>query len=399
MKKKSSRYTRREFVQLGVGLAAGAPIALATGCGGGDHHTPPPAIDKRADAKVALVQCRTYGTELTTAMQHASDLLGGLGSLVRGKIVTVKVNLTCSGGFQNQFGVPPGESYVTDGRTAIALASVLFAQGATKIRFVDSVPILDTMSNILASAGWDMPALLALGNVEVENTRNLGNGSAYAQLNVPGGGYLFDYFLLNHSYQDTDVFVSLAKMKQHTTAGITLSMKNLFGTTPNSKYGNEQGSENALGWRSPLHGDGTTPGWTGFTPPGARADRVPMAPAGFRIPRILSDLNAARRVHLAVVDGITSMTLGEGPWVPNAAPISPGVLLMGLNAVSTDAVAMSVMGYSPSLTTGTHPFLYAENHILLADQFGTGSSDLSKIDLYGLTIAQALCPFPLAGGN
>ena len=51
---------------------------------------------------------------------------------------------------------------------------------------------------------------------------------------MPGGGLLFPSYHLNHSYRDCDVFVSLAKMKEHSTAGITLSMKNSFGITPAS---------------------------------------------------------------------------------------------------------------------------------------------------------------------
>jgi len=36
------------------------------------------------------------------------------------------------------------------------------------------------------------------------------------------------------SYADTDVFVSLAKLKHHETTGVTLTMKNMFGITPSS---------------------------------------------------------------------------------------------------------------------------------------------------------------------
>ena len=58
---------------------------------------------------------------------------------------------------------------------------------------------------------------------------------------VPTGGYIFPGFDLNHSYEDCDVFVSLAKMKEHDTAGITLSMKNCFGLTPATIYGTGAG--------------------------------------------------------------------------------------------------------------------------------------------------------------
>ena len=67
----------------------------------------------------------------------------------------------------------------------------------------------------LAEAGWDVPALTALGRVEFENTRNLGLGKRYSHFPVPGGGYMFSAFDLNHAYEETDVLVSLAKLKNH----------------------------------------------------------------------------------------------------------------------------------------------------------------------------------------
>ena len=54
---------------------------------------------------------------------------------------------------------------------------------------------------------------------------------------------MFKAFDLNHSYEDCDVFVSMAKMKDHVTAGITLSMKNCFGITPCTIYGEGAGVE------------------------------------------------------------------------------------------------------------------------------------------------------------
>jgi len=66
------------------------------------------------------------------------------------------------------------------------------------------------------------------------------------------------------------------------------------------------------------------------------------------VPRIVVDVCAARPIHLAIIDGITSMSGGEGPWCKDAAEIKftqPGVLIAGLNPVSTDVVATAVMGY------------------------------------------------------
>jgi len=392
-KDKPMNCTRRGFMRLGLGLAAGGPLALSSACGGGSHSTPPPA---GGDAKVAIVSCTTYDSSVVQdAMNQAFTLLGGIGGLVAGKIVTVKVNLTCDGSFEDQFGLPPGESYITNGATAIALASLLLSAGAQKVRFVDSAPFRLPLDQVLTLAGWDVPTLLGLGNVEVENTRNLGNGTQYSQLNVPGVGYLFNYFELNHCYGDTDVFFSLAKLKQHLTAGVTLSMKNVFGSTPNALYGADAGTENAIGWRGPLHGYGTAD-WGGINPPGANTSTPPVD-AGSRIPEIVADINGARKVHIGIIDGITSMSGGEGPWAPNAAPTSPGIMIAGLNAVSTDAVGVAVMGYAdPRAARGTPPFATCDNHLLLAEEHGVGSADLSQIKVLGLTIQQALYPYPQA---
>src|SRR5262249_18470620 len=146
-----------------------------------------------------------------------------------------------------------GETVLPPYATAGALGSLLFAAGAKRVRFVESTTSRSELASSLAMADWDVKALETLGQVEFENTRNLGKGKSYSHVSVPGGGYMFSAFDFNHSNADTDVMVSLAKMKNHITAGVTLSMKNLFGITPNSLYGGEAGSEDALEGRGPLH--------------------------------------------------------------------------------------------------------------------------------------------------
>jgi len=376
-----------------MGIAAGAPLLLSQACGNSDVSTSPTTPTQTA-ATVAIVPCKDYGSGVQTALAQAFDLLGGIGPLVNGKTVAVKINLTNDGQFENQFGRPPGESFVTHGATAIALATVLFQSGAQKVRFIDSVGFLSPLSDILTMAQWDVTTLLGVGNVELENTRNLGNGTSYVQINVPGGGNLFSYFELNHSYRDCDVFISMAKLKQHLTAGVTLSTKCLFGSTPNSLYGTDAVSENAVGYRGRIHGN-SEPGWNNDPPPGARTDVTPLPDAGDRVPPVIADLSGARPVHIAIIDGITSMSGGEGPWAPNAAFVSPGVIIVGLNPIATDAVGIAVMGFSnPQAPFGAQPFTTCENHLLLAERAGVGTADLSQISVLGLSIAQATYPYP-----
>jgi uncharacterized protein (DUF362 family) len=387
--------TRRGFFRLGLGLAASAPAVLASGCESESGFYSPQGM-ARADAKVAIVACTSYTTSLVQdALGQAFKLLGGIEGMVKDKTVTVKVNLTCDGPYEGMLGKPATETYITNGNTAIALAALLFAAGAKMVRFVDSVPFLQPLDQVLTIAGWDVPTLLAQGNVVLENTRNLGSGSQYYDLDVEGTGYLFSYFRLNHCYHDTDIFISLAKMKQHLTAGVTLSMKCVYGSTPNSLYGTQAPSENAIGYRGPLHGSGTAD-WDGINPPGAITS-TPMVDAGARIPRIVADINAARRVHIAIIDGITSISGGEGPWAPNAALTAPGVLIAGLNPVSTDAVGISVMGYSnPLAVRGTAPFTTCDNMVLLASQNNVGIGDLSQIEVLGLPIEKVVTHYPQA---
>jgi uncharacterized protein (DUF362 family) len=390
-----SDYSRRSFLRLGLGIAASSPLLLTQGCGGGGSSgSTSPVSTPTETFDVAIVASSDYGQGLQPALASAFDLLGGIGPLVQGKTVTVKINLTNDGTLNNLFGNPPGESYITHPATAIALASLLFQNGATRVRFVDSVGFLEALSDTLIRAQWDVPALLATGNVELENTRNLGIGTAYAQLQVPAPGYLFDYFQLNHSYQDSDVFISLAKLKQHLTAGVTLTTKCIFGITPNSLYGTDAVNENAIGFRGRLHGTGSA-GWNSNPPPGAKSDVMPTADAGWRIPRIVADASRARPAHLVILDGISSMSGGEGPWAPNIAPTNPDILIVGRNSIATDAVGVAVMGFpNPQATRGTQPFSACDNHLLLAQQAGFGTADLAKINVLGLSIPQAAYPYP-----
>ncbi len=389
--------SRRRF----LGLAATAPLAVAAGCGGsgGSPSSPSPSPTtlppSSGSGVVALTGARSYGAVAAAAMRQAFDLLGGIGSLVRGKTVTVKVNFT-GWPIQGLFGRTAGETYVTHGDTALALAQILSENGALRIRFVESEGVALPLEDVVAAAGWDVRSLQAIAGVEFENTRNLGYGSQYARLAVSDGGRLFSYLDVNHSYADTDVFVSLCKMKEHATAaGITLSMKNVFGITPNSLYGSEGAGEDKLGYRGPIHGKAE--GWVRLLP-GEKSgfeDQV----VGVRVPRTIVDENLARPIHLAIIDGITTIRGGEGWWNAGISPIDPGVIVAGFNALSTDAVAAAVMGFDARAPHYTAPFETRENHFLIAEQAGLGTADVSRIDVRGLRIADVRTPFRASSGS
>jgi uncharacterized protein (DUF362 family) len=387
----SSSCTRRDFLRWSATLAGATPFALSHVGNLLGAEAPPPNV---AGAKVAIVACRGYGAEVHTAFKEAFDLLGGIGSLVKNKTVTVKLNLTGTN-FTPVFDRPVGETYMTHFSTALALTKLLLDAGARRVRLVESTNSKASLEATVGLADWDVEALRALGRVEFENTRNLGAGSAYAELKVPGNGLMFSSLRFNHAYAETDVMVSLCKLKQHITAGVTLSMKNLFGITPNALYGDEAGNEDATAGRGVLHspGPGSSSSSGRVQLPGFKLKEAdePREP-GVRVPRIVTDICAARPIHLSIIDGITSMSGGEGPWCgPNLKATRPGVLIAGLNPVSTDAVGTAVMGFAdPRAKRGVAPFENCENHLLLAEGARLGTADLTKIDVRGLTIQQAV---------
>lgn len=385
---------RRQFLQRGAALAAGVPWAVRGGTLGlrADDHDPPISPALRAAARVAVTRCAGYGDAVQPALAKCFDLLGGIGALVKNKTVTVKINLTGTN-FTPFLGRPVGETFLTHYDSALALGALLFANGAKRVRFVESTTSRAKLQETLVTAAWDVRALEALGAVEFENTRNLGSGKRYAHCPAPFGGYMFSAFDLNQAYADTDVMVSLAKLKNHLTTGVTLSLKNLFGITPNSLYGAQAGDENATAGRDPLH---CPLGFEKLKLPGLK-DGITSIEAPWRVPRIVVDVCAARPIHLAIIDGITTMNGGEGPWCREATTIkfmSPGVLIAGLNPVSTDAVATAVMGYDdPRAPKGTKPFLYGDSHVLLAEQAGLGVAELAKIDVRGEAIERVKVNF------
>src|SRR5262249_36575941 len=139
---KHHKVDRRSFLRWGVTLATGSPFLLAARYPSLFAEDQPPAkpastIPARTESKVAIVACKSYGPEVRASLQQCFDLLGGIGSLVKNKTVTVKINLTGTN-FTDFMQRPVGETYMTHYSTALALGSLLFAAGARRVRFVES---------------------------------------------------------------------------------------------------------------------------------------------------------------------------------------------------------------------------------------------------------------------
>ncbi len=370
--------TRREW----IALISAAPLLKAA---------PSPADSAKA-APVAIAKCASYNEDVTARLATMFDQLGGLDRIVRGKTVTIKLNMTGSPGLRVD-GRAPGVTHYVHPKLVGATAHLMGQAGARRIRFVESAwATAGPLEDYLFDSGWNVRQLLsAAQGVEFENTNALGKGKKYARFKVPGGGYLFPAYDLNHAYEDTDVFVSMAKLKNHETCGVTLSMKNCFGMLPASIYGDDAGvdepNENPTSGRAKtMHAGRRQPSKSAPS----ELDPASSREAGYRVPHIVADLVKARPIDLQIIDGIESIAGGEGPWIKGVHRVQPGVLLAGLNPVSTDAVAAAVMGYDPRAPRGTAPFRTCENTLLLAERHGVGSADLRRIEVRGVSIAGAM---------
>jgi uncharacterized protein (DUF362 family) len=353
---------------------------------------PAPPQDAPA-APVAIARCASYDDDVTAKLSTMFDQLGGLERIVKNKTVTVKLNLTGSPGLKFQ-GKPLGVTHYTHPKIVGAAAHLMGRAGAKRIRFVESGWALGgPLEEYLLDSGWNVRTLQATapGKIEFENTNNLGKGKRYVRFKVPGGGYIFPAYELNHAFDETDVFVSIAKLKNHETCGITLAMKNCFGNTPASIYGDDAGTGEPN--EAPTKGRVNVCHYGKRQPASAalpELDPTSSREPGYRMPRIVADLAGARPIDLSIIEGVESIAGGEGPWIRGLRLVQPGVLIVGTNPVSTDAVGAAVMGYDPRAPKGTTPFRHCDNTLLLAEAKGIGSADLKKIEVRGTSIAQAL---------
>ncbi len=129
-----------------------------------------------------------------------------------------------------------------------------------------------------------------------------------------------------------DVLISMPKVKTHHWAGMTLSLKNLFGIVPGSVYG----------WpKNILH-------WEG-------------------IDRSIVEIAAAVPIHYVIADGIVAMK-GNGPLHGDSTPL--GRLIFADDPVAADATCCRLMDISPVTI----------RHLTLAAQLGNvGESAIDRV--------------------
>jgi uncharacterized protein (DUF362 family) len=281
---------------------------------------------QREVSRVAIRCVASYQAELIEPMTEA---LREFDLPIRGKTVLLKPNFVGPDP-QNQINTHPAvvaaarESFLRLGAVRVFLGDGPALERDTEA-IVESMHLreyIGTLSECFVDLNLDAPRRTALRT----------NASPLKHLYFP------------ETVLGADLVVSMPRMKTHHWAGVTLSLKNMFGVVPGNCYG----------WpKNILH-------WAGIT-------------------RALLDINSTVRPGFAIVDGIIGME-GNGPT--QGTPKQCGVLVLGDDPVAVDSTCARIMGLLPERID-----YLAQAGLML------GHVKEEKIQQIGETIARVQTPF------
>jgi uncharacterized protein (DUF362 family) len=282
---KRGGWTRREvlFGSLG-GYLASSGFSFLAGC-----------TNRNGSADVLISKLAAYEADIASLVFAGFRELGVREAEIRGKRILLKPNLVEPHLGAGHINTHPlvirgtAEAFLRAGAS-----KVLVAEGPGHSR--DSLRMLEEsgLGEVLLE---DRIPFVDLNYVSGYTVENAGRRTRLRALTLPV------------TLRDADWVVSVAKMKTHHWAGVTLSMKNLFGVMPGIYYG----------WPKNLFH------WEG-------------------IDKSVLDINETLKPHFAIVDGVVGME-GDGPIM--GTPKRAGVIVMGRNLPAVDATCARIMGIDP----------------------------------------------------
>lgn len=351
--------TRRNFLQT-VGLVGAGALAAACQPAGSGSTT-----NGVTKATVAIAKANSYDRALIRKQVEAMlDGIGGLKDvLAHGNRVAIKTNLTGGTSTKALPGISEIESYLTHPEVVRAVVELLRDAGAKDIFIVEAV---------YEPASWDAYGYTEMAksvNATLVDLTEFAPYKGFADTKSTTNPFVYENFKFNPILNEIDAFVSISKMKCHNLAGVTHTMKNLFGLVPYRFYTLTSGDK----YRSEFHG-------------AAEVTRT-------RLPRVIMDLNHARKVNLSIIDGVFTTEGGEGPWITALTPLKANLLFAGKDPVATDSVATAAMGFDPNADYPNAPFLHADNHIKIAASLGLGTNKLDEIKVVGASLKEVTKQF------
>ena len=279
---------RREFIKVSIA----ASLFSGLGACRSSVRWEQDAYRKQATSRVAILEAKSYQTSLKDIINRGVHLLK---LDVKGKRIVLKPNLVefDPAGVINTH--PAVIEAAIDSFRSLGAREVVVAEGPGHRR--DSEYLL-TASGIYDVIKEHRIRYVDLNTDDVRLTELRSDFTNLRQLYFP------------ETLFNADLLVSMPKLKTHHWAGVTLSLKNMFGVVPGSVYG---WPKNALHWAG-IHGS-------------------------------ILDINSSLPIpQFAIVDGIVGME-GNGPLQGQAK--QSGVLILGHDLVAVDATAARLMKIEP----------------------------------------------------
>jgi uncharacterized protein (DUF362 family) len=246
---------------------------------------------RKSRSRVAILNANSYDGPFDRL------LLDGLRLFdldLRGKRVLLKPNLV---------EYIAGADVNTDSRLVGAAANTLLAMGAKSVLVGEGPGHQRDTFLVLAESGLEkelQSRRIRFIDLNRDEIRQVPLKSSFTGL---------EKLWLPRTVLTSDVVVSMPKVKTHHWAGVTLSMKNLFGVVPGVAYG----------WpKNLLHCKG--------------------------IERSILDINAVIPAHFVIADGIIGME-GNGPL--HGSPRNLGRIVLADDPVAADFVCTRLMGLDP----------------------------------------------------
>jgi uncharacterized protein (DUF362 family) len=357
--------SRRDFLRLAGLTAAGLAAAACSPktsspeeSSGAPSASGGPALTGTARPVVAVAEATDYDpATLERKLAEMIDQLGGLGDVVKsGDRVGIKINMTGGVNSGTLPGVAAIDSFITHPMVVQALIKRVQAAGAKEIFIVEAAYEWASFTD------WGYEEVAANTGAKLIDLTDSKPYDDFVEVPVGENSFIYPKFTMNKLLTELDVFMSVSKMKNHYEAGVTHTMKNLYGLVPFRFYRLNAGDS----YRSEFHGE-------------SKVTRN-------RLPRVIVDLNRARPIHFGLVDGIWTTEGGEGPWIASMTPLKANLLVAGKNPVATDAVATACMGHNPEDDYGTPPYYRTDNHLKIAAEMGLGTNRLADIDVVGAKI-------------
>ncbi len=314
------KLSRRDFLVGSTALAAGSLVTAP-------FFLPKYHIHHAANrSRVAVLNANSYEGSLDQLLQ---DGLRQFAINVRGKRVVLKPNLV---------DYLPGDAINTHPQVVLATVEAFRRAGAASVVVAEGPGHQRDTQLVLAESGYE--SLLRQEKIRFVDLNRDELIRTPLRARYTGMKTLW----LPRTVLEADWLVSMPKIKAHHWSGVTLSMKNMFGVVPGTRYG---WPKNILHWKG--------------------------------IQESILDLCATTPIHFVIADGIIAME-GNGPL--NGTPRTLGKIVLADDPVAADATCARLMGLVPERVV----------HIREGARF-LGNAEVERIDQVGEQVMRQRTPF------